>query len=395
MTTDWFHDYALLALRLNRVLQGAGGGLPLLDYRGPREWEAQVAAEPLPAADDLVGAADDLARAVRGLGGRRAEYLGEQVRAMRTLAGRLAGEELSLPELVAGCMGLDAGWLPETVFEEAHDLLDRGLPKGEGTLAERLHAWQRAHTLPSDRKERVPELVGVAVAETRARTSRMIIPLPEDEQVTCELVPGAAFLAAGHHRGGTASTIYVNADAPFNLADLLYVVAHEGHPGHIAEQVLKEVHLQPERPEQQVRMLLSPAFVISEGLGLWAQDILFPGGEAQEWLLGAVEELTPDGSDYALIHTAKTILWGVLCNAALLAAEGRSREAVADYLRKWALADDPEVEGALNLVCVPGGQPYVFAYYHGWRLVRPWASDPARVRRLLTEHVPLGLLTAA
>lgn len=56
----------------------------------------------------------------------------------------------------------------------------------------------------------------------------------------CRLVSGAHFRAAGEYEGGLRSTLHINSDLPFNLADLLYVVAHEGHPGHIAESLLKE-----------------------------------------------------------------------------------------------------------------------------------------------------------
>ncbi|HEY6747874.1 MAG TPA: hypothetical protein VI357_19420 [Mycobacteriales bacterium] len=189
------------------------------------------------------------------------------------------------------------------------------------------------------------------------------------------------------------STILVNGERPFNLADLLYVGAHEGHPGHIAEQVLKETSLIG-RAEQQVRFLPSPPFVLSEGLGLHAQSLIFPDDDAQTWLTGNVlrdRGIEPDGSDFAAIHQVHNVLFGVRANAALLAAEGRPEAEVAGYLTRWGLLDDQQLPSAVRQLTVPGGNPYIFAYYYGWDLLGRWladTTDPARrVRRVLTEQL--------
>ena len=86
--------------------------------------------------------------------------------------------------------------------------------------------------------------------------------------------------------------------------------------------------------------MISPQFVVSEGLGLHAQEIAFPGDEAQRWLTDEILSplgIAPDGSDFAAIHDARNALWGAWGNAALLAAEGRPDAEIADYLTRWAL----------------------------------------------------------
>ncbi|MFC4119294.1 hypothetical protein [Nonomuraea zeae] len=273
--------------------------------------------------------------------------------------------------------------MPEQVFEQAHAELDAALPRTSGSLADRLRAWQAAHTL--EPIERLPGLVAKAVAETRARTCA-IVPLPEGEVVECRLVEGVAFQGAGDYEGGLRSTIHINKAIPFNLADLLYLVAHEGHPGHIAESMLKELRL---GVRQQVRFLPSPSFGLSEGLGLLAEELVFPGDEAQVWLNEHVfpeAGLRPGGSDPAAIHHARNVLWGVWGNAALLAAEGRPEAELAAYLTRWALYGEGEVAPALGLLRPSPMLPYIFGYFHGWELVRSWATGPDRVRRLLTEQ---------
>ncbi|WP_031507889.1 hypothetical protein [Streptomyces megasporus] len=393
---EWLREYALLALRVNRHMAGAATGTVLV-YRGPRQWSERVEAEePVPPGR----LAEDAEALLDGLDGgplppERVRYLTAQVRAMRAVARRLAGEELPLPEHARECLDVSVGWLPEELFEEAHARLDAALPRGTGSVAERLAAWKAAHSLPPERLERrLPPLVDRAVAETRRRTSA-IVPLPDGEEVRCRIVPDALFRGAGDYEGGLRSTLYIGGGRPFNLADLLYVVAHEGHPGHIAESLLKERALVEGRGflDQQVRFMLAPAFVISEGLGLHAQEIVFPGDEAQRWLTDHVlagEGMAPDGSDFAAIHRVQNLLFGVWANAALLAAEGRPDGEVAAYLSRWALMSGAETAAALGSLKATGMALYIFAYFHGRRLLDGWLAAPdrnERVRRLLTEQL--------
>ncbi|MFE4373175.1 hypothetical protein ACFRMN_34060 [Streptomyces sp. NPDC056835] len=134
-------------------------------------------------------------------------------------------------------------------------------------------------------------------------------------------------------------------------------------------------------------------FVISEGLGLHAQDIVFPGDEAQAWLTDNVlteYDMAPDGSDFAAIHRAQNILFGVWANTALLAAEGRTDTELAAYLSRWALLSDAETGAALASLRARGMALYVLSYFHGWRLLDSWLTGPdrnARTRRLLTEQL--------
>ncbi|MEE1942881.1 hypothetical protein V1L54_26300 [Streptomyces sp. TRM 70361] len=403
----WLRDHALLALRINRHMAGAATGTVLV-YRGPRKWSEQVAAEAPVPPGRLAEDAEALLAGLHGTDGGpvtpgRVRYLSAQVRAMRAVARQLAGRELPLPEYARACLGVPVERLPEELFEEAHSRLDAALPRGTGSLHERLESWKTAHSLPPEElADRLPPLVGRAVAETRRRTGA-IVPLPEGEEVRCRIVPGALFRGAGDHEGGLRSTLYIGGGRPFNLADLLYVVAHEGHPGHIAESLLKERVLVEERGllDQRVRFMLAPAFVISEGLGLHAQEIVFPGDEAQRWLTDhvlAAQGTASDGSDFAAIHRVQNLLFGVWANAALLAAEGRPGHEVAAYLSRWALLSDAETAAAMGSLKATGMALYIFAYFHGWRLLDSWLAVPdrsARVRRLLTEQLLPSDLTAA
>lgn len=372
----WLHSYATLALRIDRHLAAAGGSA--LIYDGPPAWRAAVAAEePVPAAR-LAEECEALRQRIPVDGGR-GRFLSAQLTAMRATALQLGDTDVPFAEHARQCLGVPVEPAPEALFDEAHARLAAALPPGPGSAAARLHAWQQAHTVPEDR---VPALARPAIAETVART-RSIVELPDEVHVDVRLDPGPH---RGHYAGKAAGTLYLSNAQPFNGADLLYVVAHEGFPGHIAESLLKDVHL-AQRPEHRIRFMISPPFVVSEGLGLHAQEIAFPGDEAQRWLRDELG-IRLDGSDLAAIHDARNVLWGVWANAALFVAEGRSDADVAGYLTRWGLLTEAESAYALGLLRSPGMRAYVLGYFHGWRLLRTWLDHPdrtSRVRRLLTE----------
>lgn len=386
----WLRDYMLLALRVNRHLTAESGGT-LLIYTGPEEWKHQLDSEPAPySATQLI---DECGRLRENLPveGQRAAYLEAQLIAMAAAIDLLDPSRAGKTDIIeqaSRCLGVTVAWEPESLFESAHDRLDAALPRGSGTVAERLHRWQHSHALPAHHRDRLPDLVARAIDETCART-RQIISLPEDISIEVQLDSGPH---RGHYGGGTRGTMYINNGMPFNLADLNYVVAHEGFPGHIAESMLKDIHLihGADYPEHHVRFMMSPSFVISEGIGLHAERILFAGDESQRWITDNV--LVPlgielDHSDFREIREARNILWGVWGNAALMAADKRSDTEITDYLTRWGLLTQEEADWAVGSVHSVSMAAYVLSYYHGWRILNPWLDRPERVRRLLTEAV--------
>ncbi|RIQ34104.1 hypothetical protein DY240_04070 [Jiangella rhizosphaerae] len=375
----WWRDYAVLALRLGRRLEESGAG-PGLIYTGPEEWRTAVAAEDPVAAGRLADDAGALRETVP-VDGVRAERLRATLTAIEAVARGLDGVTMPFAEYAGRCLGVPVAPEPDDTFAAAHDRLAGALPPGPGSLAERWHAWQRAHQLPD---ERVAECAEAAVAECVART-RTLAALPEVVEIDVRQEPGPN---RGHHAGGGRGTLYLAAGQPFNGADLLYVVAHETFPGHIAESMLTYGDTAAE-PERAVRPLLSPAFVVSEGIGLHAQEIAFPGDEAQRWLAHHVLDGAVAG-ELAAIHEARTALWGAWGNAALLAAEGRPDDEVAGYLTRWALLTEAETAWAVAYLRSPGAGVYVQGYFQGWKLVRGWLDADAdgrraRFARLLTE----------
>ncbi|HKF74879.1 MAG TPA: hypothetical protein VKF59_01950 [Candidatus Dormibacteraeota bacterium] len=381
---EWLRDYAQVALRLDRIVQ-AHRGSSLLDYLGPPEWRAEVESEPMwswPRLRDAVaGLREGLAE--QGFEPRRARFLSRHLDAFRTVARRLGGEPLSLEEEVLGCLDLRVGWLPETLFEAGHDLYDAGLP-GVGRLAERLRRWRARTTLPPGRSHLLTALLQRALAHARQLTHAML-PLPADEDVDIAHVDQPAWAVAAYE-GSHRSRILVNPLVPFPLPDLFYVLCHEGYPGHLTEILLKEEALVDRRGclEQQARFLLTPGFVVSEGLALLAHEMVFAPGEEERWLAEHVYPeagMRPEG-DPRSIHLARDILRGASCNAAFLLREGRPAPEVVSYLVRHALVDEERAREELARLSRPLGEVHPFAYFHGRRLVEARLGGPGRLASL-------------
>lgn len=394
MDSDWLRDYMLLALRLNKLIALHTHDTSLLDYYGPPEYQVQVDHEPVPAATRLVDDAQCLRETVGdSFPPPRATYVGKLVSALELVSRRVAGEQIALREQARCCFDLHVEYVPETTFAEAHALYNEALP-GRDSLEQRLHRWHAHYTLPRGRAHVLPRLIQRALDEARRRTNALI-DLPGADQVTIEPIHDQPVRAMAHYLGNARSRVLINPDYPFNLADLLYIVCHEAYPGHIAELLLKEEYLirQQGYREQQVSFLLTPPFVISEGIALWAHELVFPNEEASRWLEHHIYPeagIVPDGSQLHQVHRATDLLWGVRCNAALMLDEGHTSTQVMRYLMDYALLDQAAAQRALQALQRPFCEAYIFTYWHGRQLLAPWLQGPARstmIARLLTEQI--------
>jgi hypothetical protein len=100
---DRARGYVLLTIRIGKGVEARTGDGWMLDYYGPPEWKALVdAEEPEPGGALLdAGRAAGEALPRQGFETRRTRYLGKHLRALMTVARRLAGERFSLKEQAA------------------------------------------------------------------------------------------------------------------------------------------------------------------------------------------------------------------------------------------------------------------------------------------------------
>ena len=101
--------------------------------------------------------------------------------------------------------------------------------------------------------------------------------------------------------------------------------------------------------------------------------------------------IEPDTVDFAKPRKALELLeYPVGGNAAFLLHNGRSDEEVMQYLIKYSMLPDEEVLKYLEFLKVPFQQAYIFTYFYGRQVMKPWLQGPERwkaFRRFLTEQV--------
>ena len=175
----------------------------------------------------------------------------------------------------------------------------------------------------------------------------------------------------------------------------MYFMCHEGYPGHHTEFVLKEQHLFRERGyiEQAISPIIGPQSVISEGIATLACEMIFTPEGAEQWLAKHIYPeagIEPDTIDIAKLREAGELLEGSWGNAAFLLHEGRSDEEVKQFLIKYSLMPDEEALKFLEFLKVPFQEAYIFTYFYGRQLMKPWLQRPDRLtvfRRFLTEQL--------
>ena len=342
-------EYLLLGLRLDQRIPG------LVDeYFGPAELKARVDTDQLRAParlrEEAVLLAERVGREVDDAA--RREWLTAQLRALETHAAVLAGDPLAYHELVTRSMGFMPARRDDVVFRDPLAAIDALLP-GDGSVNERLAAWDRGPEIPVDR---LPAVVDWLVARFRDRAARLF-GLPEGEDLRVSLVTGQPWSGYNWFDGGRRSRVDLNTDLPVRAPDLVHTVAHETYPGHHLEHAWKEADLVDRlgRLEASILLINTPECPISEGLADLGASFAAPSVELAD-LLAYLQDV----GGYAPDLAAKR----------------------------------------LEFIEHPLWRTYVFVYDEGETLLRRWMEAVpapewvARFGRLLHEQVTPGRLLA-
>lgn len=399
MSETWLLEYILLAFRIHKVVQATYGAdcLFVESYYGPQAWRTQAESEPQAVPADLVRQAITLFDALPAqcFPSNREIYLAKHLKAVLMMCRKLCGETFSLEEEANHLLDVQPLWTPEEQFERAHALYDAVLP-GTGDIAERQRAYTDAIAYPQDQAHLLPQFIGLAFAEARKR-SRRLIELPEGETFDIQYLSDWEHEAAAYYRGNYQTQIVMNlAATSASLARLFdHKVCHEGYPGHHTEYVLKEQHVYQQQGyvEQSLMLTLCPQCVIQEGIATIAHEIIFAEGEAEQWLVEHVyRPLNIDVDPHVLLRLRQTsaMLEGVWHNAAILLDEGRSDQEVAQYFTRYMLLKEDSARNMVALLKHPIWGRNQLTYASGNRLMQRHLQWPDRIavyRRFLTEQI--------
>ena len=394
MNEQWFKEYVLLAFRMDKAIRKFTASRFVDYYYGPPEWKAEAEAEK--PADELLRDAMSLEDTLveQGFEAHRAIYLEKQVEALETVCRKLNGETFSLEEEVQRCFDIHPERIPESQFEQGLVLLDEALP-GDGSQPDRLQGWRNRYQLVQEKSGLLLNFMQRAAAEALRRT-QVFVNLPADESIEVQMVSDKVYMGENWYLGNYNSRVELNTDLPTDLSGLLDFMCHEGYPGHHTEFVLKEQRLYRERGylEQSIFPIISPQSVISEGIATSACELIFSPEEAEQWLVEHMYPeagIEPDTVDIAKLRKALELLeYPVGGNAAFLLHEGRSDDEVMQYLIKYSMLPDEDALKYLEFLKVPFQQAYIFTYFYGKQLMKPWLQRPDKFtvfRRFLTEQV--------
>ena len=368
--------YLRLGLQLGRHDDG------IVDaYFGPQELAAEVAAAPPVELPILVSDAEALLAELDD------GWLRDQVAALRTYAGVLAGETWSYADEVQACYGIRPVFTDEGEFAAAHEQLEDLLP-GAGPIAERYQRWRDSMLVPAERSERA---FAAAITEARSQTRRLV-KLPAGERIVLETVSDVPWLGYNFYLGDLCGRVAINVSISKSVFELLDLALHETYPGHQAERASKEQLLVRERgmAEETLVLAFTPQSVISEGIARLAPQILLEGDGGAAFADIAREVGAPIDLEHVLaIERAIGPCEWAQVNAALMVHDrGATEDEAREYLMRWALLGPELADHVVRFITEPSSRTYMVAYPAGLQLCRNFfAGDTERFRRLLTEQL--------
>jgi hypothetical protein len=378
--------YLELGLRLGKHVDG------LVDaYYGPPELKDQVDAEELLPAEQLAADAYALRDALPD------GWLRDQVHGCATYAHVLAGDAISYTDEVEGCYGVRPAKVSEDVYAAVHAELDELYP-GKGSLRERRDAWRELHLVEGE--------IAIPVLEDllplmRARTEAVLLDLPAGDGVALEPVTDEPWWAFNYYLGELHSRVVLNTDVPTTGPDLIHLAGHEVFPGHHTEHAVKEQLLIRDQGkiEEGIQLVPTPQAVLSEGIAETGADLVLDDA-AKEEAYAIIRRHGGTLVDPQLSERISKVAEGLrtvgLDAALMIHEEGVSVEEAEAYVEKWNLVPADEARHSVRFVTDPTWRAYVITYSAGRDLCRAYVDgDPARFRRLLTEHVRIGDLLAA
>jgi hypothetical protein len=385
---DIGRSYLSLALHLNRHLEGFVDA-----YFGPPELKAEVEAGELRSPENLACDASELQTEIEegDYDPQRKEYLLAQTRTMSAVVRKLSGEEFDIVQEAELYFDITPEMADESVLQDFRGQMDSLLP-GKGPLDERALAWKKGVEIEMGRVLAVCERM---VREARSR-ARVRFDLPPDEEVSLVLVEHQPWQAYNRYLGRGWSRIEVNTDVAIGMDDIVPAMPHETYPGHHTELAIKEYLLygQDGRAEHCV-VVTGPQDVISEGMAMWAWEMIFEDVELADFLR---EQLYPLAGlraedverDIAIIRLACAGAVGVVDgNAALLVhRDGWSLEEAQEYLVHYGLLSPEGAAKSLEFAMDPLWRAYTFNYAAGRKLLAPLLEGPDREAnfvRLLSE----------
>ncbi|WP_210316198.1 hypothetical protein [Devosia oryzisoli] len=306
---------------------------------------------------DVQGMKDDLSQlstSVSALAaGPRKTFLEGMLRSLKVVAKMLGGGTPSFEEKVTDLVGAPGGREDAAMIEDARSRVDALLRKSgfvNGSLGERVTAWEQARAIPT---EKIETVFRELMAEAKARTDKLIFDTGDYDMVL-NPVRDMYYTARCSFNEGKMD---LNVDLSFTRAALKHLVCHEVYPGHSTQLLSTKWAVDNGKAPADALLITTDAITgcVQEGIG-----------DQGAHLIDFIED------DDDEIHVELRRVRSAAQNTAawMLMVEGQPREEVADYLRSVAMGQEAWVQGRLRMAAHPFRGPFILSYWAGNEAVR-------------------------
>ncbi len=185
----------------------------------------------------------------------------------------LSGKKTTFDEESKAIYGVVAPRFDSKFYSSVLFSLDSALPKGKGSIKDRLSEFKKRYIIPEDKLDTVFK---VAIAKARYQTVKFI-KLPKGENFKLEFVKGKSWGAYNWFQGNSQSLIQINTEVPIYIDRPIDLACHEGYPGHHVFHSTIESEYVKKRGwvEFSIYPLFSPMSLISEGAANAGFEIAF------------------------------------------------------------------------------------------------------------------------
>lgn len=314
---------------------------------------------------------------------RRAVALRGMLVAAGTRLQMLQGRKFSFIEEAKGQFATEPDLKPLGHYDAILATLEKLIP-GEGSLPDRVDAFNERYTIPKDRLQPVFD---AAIAECKKRTAQYI-KLPEGETFTMEFVTGKPWSGYNYYKGNYKSLIQINTDLPIRISRAVDLGCHEGYPGHHVLNLMVEQKLARANgwKEYEVNPLYSPTSLLSEGSANYGIDLAFPGPDRLAFerdILYPLAGLDPKTAEaYWKMQQMTDALSGARLTIAKMYLDGEINRARAlELTQKYQLLSPKRAEQQVGFT--DHYRSYVINYGWGKDLVRGFVErgNPDRAER--------------
>ncbi|MFW9896123.1 MAG: hypothetical protein ACFFD7_10000, partial [Candidatus Thorarchaeota archaeon] len=282
--------YINLGLRINKHINGF-----VEHYYGPLEFKNVIEIEAKKSPKKLLQDCKNLKDMLKdkSFEERRHKFLEKNLDAIYTILRRLNGEKIPYLELVENLFDFKPKLYKDEFFHDL-SLKAESVYKGKGDLSTRMKEYTKKRKIPSN-------LIGnlfIKALEIARKQTEKLFPdlLPSYERVETVEVKAQSWNMYCWYLGNYVSRIEINVDRIHYWTNLLDCACHEVYPGHHMERLIREMLFYRDKDyfESSILLIYTPEIVISEGMGLLAERVIFDRIESSKILL---EKFCPNPSN--------------------------------------------------------------------------------------------------